>query len=113
MTNVDNTFCPGFKKCGFSPPDVLDPIRDLGDGPKRIYRKLCQRAGDKDHCWPSTQGLANDLGKSVRQVLYDVRRLLDYGLIARRRRGPGKSSCYFILRHPIFETEQEKRGGSA
>jgi hypothetical protein len=108
MTTSANTFSPAFKKCGFCPPDIVDRLRDLGDGPKRTYRKLCQRCGNKDHCWPSLNCLAIDLGKSVRQVLYNLGRLVAYGLISRHRRGPGKSTYYFIMQHHVFDGSRKQ-----
>lgn len=100
---VGQPFCPRNDHCGCRPPDVVDRIQGLRDGPKRLYRLLCRRAGSKDYCWPSIALLAADVGKCQRQVLYDVGELERRGFISRKRGGTHRSTTYYILWHVQFE----------
>ena len=96
--------------CGFYSPDVVGRLRDLADGPKRLYERLCRRAGRNGFCFPSFRSLSSDLGKCERQVRSDLKALEAYGLIQSRRRdrgkgGRGQSNVYVFLWHPIFERQ--------
>jgi hypothetical protein len=88
--------------CGFRPADVVDALSDLRDGPKRLYRYLCRRIGKNEYCWPAVSTVARDLGKSVRQVQYDAKKLEHRELIWRQSGGPGRTTRYYALDNPIF-----------
>lgn len=94
----------------YRPEDVVDALRDvwvlgtrrkLGDGHKRLYRKLRFRAKNHGVAWPGLATLANDLGSSERQIMRWIDDLEAFGVIrqVRRRR---LSAVYEFLDHPIF-----------
>jgi hypothetical protein len=109
-------FDPYRGACQFYPPDVvgrqrklLDASgkdRDVTDGQKRLYERLVRYAGRNGKCWHSQAGMAEDLGKSERQVRYDLDALDSFRLIDReRKRGSHRLTIYFFLWHSIFERQ--------
>jgi biotin operon repressor len=103
MPIVGEPFNPWHEACGFWPEDVVDRQRDLGDGPKRVYRKLRRYAGTKGSCFPSQKTLADELGKGERQVRRDLDALEAAGLIASVSRDGRRSNTYVFLWHAMFE----------
>lgn len=87
------------------PPAVVDRQRTIRDGPKRLYRALWDRAGANDHCFPSFERLAEDLGKPERQVRADLPRLIEAGLIVRSHREGRRANTYRFLWHAMFERQ--------
>jgi hypothetical protein len=99
---VGKPFNPWRKVCGFYPPDVVARRRDLTDGQKRLYERAVRWAGKNGIFWHGFEGMADALGKSVRQLKDDMVVLESMGLIrhARRRRS---SNVYSFLWHAMFE----------
>ncbi len=113
-------FNPYRKECGFYPPDVVGKQRkllgtddktgqtqqrDVTDGQKRLYERLVRRAGQQGKCWPSQIGLAEELGKSDRQIRFDLDALESLRLIDRdRKKGIHRHTVYFFLWHAIFDS---------
>jgi hypothetical protein len=100
---IGEPFNPWHEACGFWPEEVVDRQRDLGDGPKRVYRRLRRYAGAKGSCFPSQKTLADDLGKGERQVRRDLDALEAAGLIASVSRDGRRSNTYVFLWHAMFE----------
>jgi biotin operon repressor len=100
---IGEPFNPWQGSCGFWPADIVDRQRELGDGPKRVYRRLKSYAGKNGSCFPSQQTLAADLGKSERQVRRDLDELESAGLIAAKLRNGRRSNTYQFLWHSMFE----------
>lgn len=105
--NVGDDFNPYREACGFFPADVVGRQRWLGDGPKRVYAQLVFRAGADGRCFPSHRFLADELGKSERQVRYDLGALESAGLVAHRRNGRRMSNNYVFLWHDIFNGDRQ------
>lgn len=103
MPIVGEPFNPWHEACGFWPEDIVDRQRDLGDGPKRAYRRLKRFAGSNGSCFPSQETLARELGKGERQVRRDLDALEAARLIASVSRDGRRSNTYVFLWHPIFE----------
>ena len=87
------------------PPAVFGRLYDISDGVKRLYDVLYRRVGQNDACWPSFASLANDLGKSERQVRYDLKKLASLSLIKTEWRTGRRSNTYRFLWHEMFERQ--------
>lgn len=96
-------FNPHVSACGFWPEDIVDRQTNLGDGPKRAYRKLKSHSGKNGRCFPSQATLAAELGKGERQVRRDIAELEAAGLIASRTRDGRRSNTYDFLWHAMFD----------
>lgn len=101
---VGEPFNPWRKACGFYPPDFVNKRTDMRDGEKRLYECLVRRAGRNGKCFPSCRRIAFDLGKSERQVRYDLQKLKTLGLIRWRRSEFRRSNIYEFLGHAMFTT---------
>ena len=102
---IGEPFNPWRQLCGFYPPGVVSTRRNLTDGPKRVYELLVRRAGQRGTCWPSYQTIANDLGKSERQVRSDIKTLESTRLIRHKKRDGRRSNTYEFLWHECFERQ--------
>ncbi|HYL74159.1 MAG TPA: helix-turn-helix domain-containing protein [Bryobacteraceae bacterium] len=103
---VGQPFNPWRKTCGFYPPDRVGRETSLTDGPKRLYERLVRYAGQDGDSYPKHERLAADLGKSKRQVRYDLEKLRVMGLIAwEPRGGRGSVNTYTFLWHPLIERQ--------
>lgn len=99
-------FNPHRKTCGFYAPDIIYRASGLTIGQKALYEKLVRMAGQKGYCWPSHDHLASLLSRSRRQVIYDIKKLTEVGLIGSRRRGSADggrtSNAYWFYFHTAF-----------
>jgi hypothetical protein len=104
LLRIGEPFNPWHRVCGFYPPDVVARQRDLTDGQKRLYERGVRWAGKNGTFWRSFPAIAEELGKSVRQVKDDMATLEEKRLIehTRRRR---QSNVYHFLWHRIFEVQ--------
>ncbi|MFB3777154.1 MAG: helix-turn-helix domain-containing protein [Bryobacteraceae bacterium] len=98
-------FNPWRGACGFYPPDLVSRQKTLTDGQKLLYARLVRYAGKDGSCFPSFRRLAEDLGKSERQVKRDMLALEQERLIGHVRRGRRLANVYEFLWHAIFEGE--------
>ncbi len=97
-------FNPWRGVCGFYPPDAVNRQKNLTDGQKLVYARLVRYAGRDGHCYPSFRRLADDLGKSERQVKRDILALEEeHRLIRHVRRGRRLSNLYQFYWHPMFD----------
>jgi hypothetical protein len=108
--SIGEPFNPCHKVCGFYPPDVVGRQRDLTDGQKRLYERSVRWAGKNGNFWRSFPNIAQELGKSVRQVKDDMATLEEKRLIehTRRRR---QSNVYHFLWHRIFQERSPAHQG--
>jgi hypothetical protein len=65
-----------------------------------LYGVLLDYARQDGHCFPGTERLRADLGCGHNQLARAVRELEAGGLVARRRRGFGKTTVYHLLPLP-------------
>ncbi len=90
--------------CGFYPPDLVGRLDSLTDGQKRLYERLVRYAGQDGLCYPKQEKLARELGKSERQVRYDLKKLCALNFISvRLRSGKRRVNIYDFLWHPVFD----------
>jgi hypothetical protein len=101
-------FNPWFDSCGFYPQDVVgrqphDGPVSLTDGQKRLYERLVRYAA-RGRAFPAQTTLAEELGKSERQIRADIHHLRDVKLIDCKARPENRRSHeYVFLWHPIFD----------
>ena len=108
-------FGDGGNRAPVAPPpgDVLAPIAgfvrlprailraaSLSDRAKLLYALLLDYARQDGYCYPGTDRLRADLGGGHNQLARAVRELEAAGLIARRRRGFGRTTVYSFLPLP-------------
>jgi hypothetical protein len=105
---IGEAFNPYRKLCGFYPPDLVGRQRDLTDGQKRLYERAVRWAGTNGSFWRSFANIAEELGKSVRQVKDDMATLEQKRLIGHTRRRR-RSNVYHFQWHPIFEVQPTAR----
>lgn len=96
-------FNPWREACGFYPPDIVGRQRTLGDGPKRLYERMVRWAGKNGRCWHGQETMAEELGKTGRQVRSNIRALEAAGLISHRSRDGRRSNTYVFLWNDWFE----------
>ncbi len=87
-------------------PNWLLCRRELSQGAKLCYARLCQHAGEKGYCWPGQEILAAELGVGERQVRSYLHELRGFALISVEQRGLKKSNRYFFLDHPWIHENQ-------
>lgn len=102
---IGERFNPRRETCGFYAPDIVTRQLDLTDGQKRLYDRAVRWAGDNGSFWYGFDRIAEELGKSSRQVKRDMSVLEKLGLIEHVRRGKRQSNVYRFLYHPMFESE--------
>ncbi|MCX6625078.1 MAG: helix-turn-helix domain-containing protein, partial [Acidobacteria bacterium] len=117
---IGEPFNPWRKSCGFYPADIVgrqrfllgkadkpkdgaDKLKDVTDGQKRLYDRLVRYAGQNGYCWPSHETLADDLGKSPRQIKRDIAALESLKLLGDKVRHARRWNTYEFLWHSIFE----------
>jgi len=99
---IGEPFDPRHDICGFYPTDAVDRHPGFRDGPKRVYDRLYRLASKSGKCYASAPWLAEVLGKSARQVRYDLEVLERERLIRHQRHGRNANSQDFLY-HPMFE----------
>lgn len=102
---VGDLFDPHRQSCGFSPADVVARQHDLTDGQKRLYDRGVRWAGVNGRFWYGHEKIAQELGKSSRQVKRDMEALVQHGLILRTRKGKRLTNDYRFLYHQMFQSE--------
>jgi DNA-binding transcriptional ArsR family regulator len=75
-------------------PNFLLKSSKLSAGDKITFAMLLSYAWQNDFCFPGQDRLAQDLGLSERSVRTHLKSLEQYGLLAIRRRGQGKTNIY-------------------
>jgi len=112
------TFKPGSLRAATNgkvyPPAIVDRqkgVNDLGDGEKRLYRNLYNRAlvNSDGICWPGFITLAADLGKCEKTVRTEAANLESLKLIRRDRSNRRAATVYQFLWHAMFEQQKVPR----
>jgi hypothetical protein len=93
--------------CGFYAPDIVGMDQSLGDGRKRLYKRLVRFAGGNGECFPSQETLAELLGKSDRQIRSDLKALEGVRLIEHQNRGARRPNTNVFLWHKSFESHSK------
>lgn len=130
---IGQPFTPWSKTCGFYPADIVarikefdyvEPRRDrpgrtprdrtpvrrqFSDGMKRLYERCVRWAGQKDRMWWSYDRMAQELGKSSRQIKRDMVGLEGAGLMRHKQRGFTQSNLYEFLWIEAFTSEVTSR----
>lgn len=88
-------------------PDVLIPFRGLNAAEKICLARLYRYCGKKNHCWPSQEELAEELGVEVRSVHTYLNHLAEQNFIEIEQRGLHQPNLYRVLAHPIFCDESD------
>lgn len=88
-------------------PNVLMRYPGLSDGAKLAWARLGQYAGHNGVCYPALSTLANELGKSKRQVQRVLSELEEQGFIEREApdqeaKGRRQTTRYYFTWHAIF-----------
>jgi hypothetical protein len=91
------------------PPAILARQKGIPDNLKLLYWRLYLHFGENGSAWPGVKALAAEVGKSERQVQYDLHSLAGRGLIRIEARaiGPRKrGNRYLTLWQPMFDEAQ-------
>lgn len=80
-------------------PNWLLHRKEISQGAKLCYARLCQYAGKDGIAWPAQKTLAEELGCSEREVQRYLKQLIESGLIASEQRGLGKPNIYRFRHH--------------
>lgn len=78
------------------PPDWLMARHEVNDGGKLLYGVLLKHAGKRGYCYPGEEVLAQELGKSVRQIRRLIQELVTLRLIEQELHGPNPARYYFL-----------------
>lgn len=97
-------------------PNWLQCRKEVSDGAKIVYARLCQYAGADGKCNPSATTLARDIGKSRRQTLRLIAELRDLNLIFVIENKEGdryRTNDYKFLEHAwmFYENENDIHAG--
>lgn len=80
-------------------PNWLLQRKEISQGAKLCYARLCQYSGKDGLCYPKQVTLAKELGCSRSQVIKYINELVKQGLIEKVRVGLQRANRYRFLRH--------------
>jgi len=103
MASIKKRIKPYRRFIGSITPNWLMRRKEISQGAKLCYARLCQYVGKKEKCWPSHVKLAEELGCSRHQVQRYIKELIDNELIEKKRIGLRCANRYFILEHPWMD----------
>lgn len=83
--------------------------RDLKPSDKIVFAVIFDKIGDNGYCWPGVRTIAQDSGLTEKTVIKSIRRLEAVGLVTAERRGPGKSTHYYLTKSVGETTTVKKR----
>ena len=105
-------FNPWREICGFYPPEIVNRQRKLPGadgklhrvtaGQKQLYDRCVRWTGEKVRFWRGFVSIAENLGRSERQIKRDMAALESFALMRHRRRR-WDTNVYEFLWHSIFE----------
>lgn len=98
------------------PPAILTRQKGTPDNLKLLYWRLYSHFGMNSAAWPGIETLAAEIGKSKRQVQYDIEALAKAKLIRVEPRTVGprrRGNRYRVLWHPMFDQVQSVAPGDA
>jgi len=95
----------------YIPAPIVDiPVRQLSQGAKIAYGRLCRYGGKDGEVFPKRETLAHEVGCGVRQVDSYIRELKDYKLLEVERLGLGQANRYYFVWHEIFDENIASKG---
>jgi len=89
---------PVLRKGFTSVPNLLFCLKGLSHGARLTFVLLLKYAWQEKSCFPGVDTLASDLEVERKSVIRYTKELEEYGLVAIRRRGLGKTNVYYINR---------------
>jgi len=95
-------FSPHRAFTGVFIPDALIPFRGINAAEKICLARLYRYCDKKDHCWPSQEELAEELGVEVRSIHTYLVHLQEQGFIRIEQRGLGQPNQYVVLGHEVL-----------
>ncbi len=101
---VGEEFRPYKKFIGSMIPNSLMRYKEVSDGAKLCYGRLCQYNGKKGDAFPSYESLGRELGVTRRTAINRVNELEEKGFV-KVYSNNGSTNCYKFLWHEIFEEE--------
>lgn len=84
-------------------PDWLMARKEISQGAKLCYARLCRYAGKDGKCFPKQSTLAVELGVSINMVPRYLKELTAYNLIEVIRQGCGKPNLYYFLNNSFIQ----------
>lgn len=83
-------------------------LLDKGGSAIKVWHALALRANWKTgECWPSYKCIRKDHGFSHQFIANGVRRLVELGLLQKKRRF-ARSNCYFLKGYALFDASSSK-----
>ncbi len=101
---IGEPFNPHRRFNGVFVPLGLLRCREIGDGAKLLYGRLCLFAGKDSDCFAERTELAKEMGLSVATIGRQLEELVDAKFIRRVRRGRGQTALCQFLWHPALES---------
>jgi hypothetical protein len=86
-------------------PNWLMCRRELSQGAKLAYARLCQYAGDKGIAFPKREVIAAEIGVSNSQFDRYIKELLRNRLVETDRPGLGRANRYRFIDHPWIKAK--------
>lgn len=80
-------------------PNWLLHRKEISNGAKLCYARLCQFAGKNGKCYPSQETIAKEVALSVRQVQRYIKELIDNDLLIQKQQGLQKPNLYYFIWH--------------
>jgi len=110
---VGKPFDPRWQVCGFRPAEVVSRDRTirredgkrLNAAQKHLYQRIINWCGKNGCCWYKVETMADEMGRCIRSVKGDLAALIEVGLVASKRQGPGPA-IYRPLYHPMFRRKE-------
>jgi len=110
---IGEPFNPHRRFNGVFVPLGLLRCRDIGDGAKLLYGRLCLFAGKDGECFADRTELAKEMGLSVASIGRQLEELVEAKFIRRVRRGRGQTALCRFLWHPALECCERVTSDSA
>lgn len=82
---------------------VLLPVKQLSQGAKITYGRLCRYSGENGKAYPKRETLGYEVGCSVRQVDNYIKELVTSEFLEVDRIGLNRNNEYHFIWHPILE----------
>lgn len=99
---VGEPFSPYRAFTGIFIPESLVPYRGISAGEKICLARLYRYCGKADHCWPSQEELAEELGVDVRTIGRYLESLEREKFIEISRKGLGENNTYKMVGHEVL-----------
>jgi len=110
---IGDPFNPHRRLNGVFVPLGLLRCREIGNGAKLLYGRLCLFAGKDGECFAERSELGKEMGLSVASIGRQLEELVDAKFIRRVRRGRGQTALCQFLWHPALESCQRSAPDNA